>query len=452
MEPTARTQVRNWEGSITSYPKVVVWPKNVDDIISIIKDPDKYPAPVRAVGSNHSTTRCGVADHGTVMNMTNMNRIIAVGADTVTAEAGAIYIDVAKELQKHNLQFFVNVEIGNLTIGSAACGGTKDASMPGEFGQVCSYAIALKVVTPSGELLEVTEEQPELLQIMRSSYGLLGIIYEVTFRVKPLMPMAVEHVTYSVDEFARQLPSLIARNESMMLYLYPFLNAITVEYRKHSDDRGSPNRFAWRLRNMAWSTAGPLYSNLVTRFMPVKSVRYYLINRFNRLIQIAMKWIVKSTNTIATDQIIRYPAKSGPSKYTFSIWAFPEESYTGVLRAYFEFCQDYYHENGYRCNLLNVGYRVSKDTSSLFSYSFEGTVLTLDPVSTGDPGWEPFLRAYNAFCSQHGGVPLFNQTKWITPDQARRAFGDRLETFKGYQRRFDPTNRLLNEYFMEILR
>ena len=83
------------------------------------------------------------------MDMTTMNRVIEIGPDTVTAEAGALYIDVARELLRHRLQFYVNVELGNLTVGSAACGGTKDASMPGEFGQVSSYVIGMKVVTPS---------------------------------------------------------------------------------------------------------------------------------------------------------------------------------------------------------------------------------------------------------------------------------------------------------------
>lgn len=452
MGKTDGIQVKNWKGSIISYPSVVVRPKNVDDIIAIIKDPEKYPSPIRAIGSNHSTTRCGVADKGTVMEMTGMNRIIDISSDTVTAEAGALYIDVAQELQKHNLQFYVNVELGNLTIGSGACGGTKDASMPGEFGQVCSYAVEMKLVTPSGDLLEVTEEQPELLQIMRSSYGLLGIIYEVTFKVQPLRPMKVEHTTYNLDEFTKELPSMIARNESMMLYLFPFLDRITVEFRKYSDDDGSPNRFVWWLRNYVWKTVGPTYGFIVTKLVPIKSIRYFLIDRFNQVIQKVLNWILKDRNTIPTDQLIRYPEKSGWSSYTFSIWAFSEESYTSILRAYFEFCREYYQKNGYRCNMLNVGYRIYKDTSSLFSYSFNGNVMTLDPVSTGDPGWNEFLVAYNDFCSMNEGVPLFNQTKAITPSQAKRAFGDRLKTFEEYQERFDPTNRLCNQYFREMLK
>ena len=54
--------VANWFGDIVSHPQVVVDANSVDDIVAVMKDPVKYPAPVRAVGSNHSTAACGVAD------------------------------------------------------------------------------------------------------------------------------------------------------------------------------------------------------------------------------------------------------------------------------------------------------------------------------------------------------------------------------------------------------
>jgi FAD/FMN-containing dehydrogenase len=133
-----RREVRNWFGNIISSPKVVVEPRSVQELIAIMQNPEAYPSPVRAVGSNHSTTPCGVADNGTLVVMRHMNRILNIGSESVTAEAGALYIDVARELQKHGLQFHVNTEIGSLSMGSGACCGTKDASMSGEFGQVCS--------------------------------------------------------------------------------------------------------------------------------------------------------------------------------------------------------------------------------------------------------------------------------------------------------------------------
>lgn len=447
-------QVRNWFGNIVSFPSVVTEAENVQDMIAIVQDTEKYPSPVRAVGSNHSTTPCGVADNGTVVVMRKMNRILDIGDDTVTAEAGALYIDVAKELQRHSLQFYVNVEIGNLTIGSAACGGTKDASMPGEFGQACSYAIALKMVTPSGEIVEVTEEQPELLQAVRASHGLFGIIYEATFRVKPLRSLAVRHQTYSLDGFDKQLPALKAQGESIMMYIDPFLDTVTVEFRRYREDKdpARASSWQWKLRNVVWSTVAPYFSYTVTKYIPIKRLRYLLIDTYNRLKSLTLMLGVRGENTVAVAQMIRYPEKATNSRYTFSIWAFPEEEYIRKLRAYFRFCHEYYRSWGYRPNMLHVGYRINKDTSSLFSYSFDGHVMTFDPVSTGDAGWEQFLVAYNDFCSRHGGSPLFNQSDSLTRWQVEKAFGDRLDIFKGYRERFDPTDRLLNQYFKQLLK
>jgi len=182
---------RNWFGDLVSHPREVVTAHSVDDIIRVLTDSSTYPSPVRATGSNHSTTQCAVANDGTNIDMTPLNNIVSITPDMVTAQAGAQYLDVAKELERHGLQFYVNVELGNLSVGSVSCGGTKDSSMPGEWGQVASYVVGMKLVLPSGELVEVTEAQPELLRVMRSSYGLLGIIDEATFRVRPLQSMAV---------------------------------------------------------------------------------------------------------------------------------------------------------------------------------------------------------------------------------------------------------------------
>lgn len=452
MEIETGVHLTNWEGSIPNDPRVVVRPRTVHDLVAIMRDAVKYPSPVRAVGSKHSTTHCAVADRGTVVEMRGMNRILEIGPDHVTAEAGALYIDVAHELRKKGLQFYVNIELGNLTMGSAACGGTKDASLPDEFGQVCSYCISMKLVTPAGDLVVINEEDPELLRVARASYGLFGILFEVTFRVKPLLAMATHHRSYTVDDFLRELPALTQTKQSMMLYLFPFLDRVAVEFRSYHNDPNPPNRKLWSFRNWVWKTGAPGFGYLCTRFIPIPFVRYKLIDHFYRMMLFVLDLFLRDRNTSATDQIIRYPERSSWTRYTFSIWAFPENRYPEVLRGYFRFCRDYFKEKGYRCNLLNVGYRIAKDTSSLLSYSSEGDVLTVDPVATGGAGWDDFLRAYNAWCSEYDGVPLFNQTKWVTPAQARRAFGDRLDRLEEMRRRFDPEDRLLNDYFAGILR
>lgn len=254
--------VHNWFGNITSSPRVVVEVDTVEDIVAVVTDPEHYPNPVRGRG-------------------------VQPLDDTVTAQAGALYIDVNEDLRRHRRQFFVNVELGNMTIGSAATGGTKDASMPGEFGQIASYAVRLKMVLPSGDLLEVTDADANLLQTARSSYGLFGIVYEATFRVRPLAAMRVHHETFSLEEFSGRLPELRQRDASLMLYINPFKNSITVELRSYHEDFDEPedlSTWQWRLRNHVWSHKAPLYAHRVTRLVPWRRLRSALIDGYIRLI------------------------------------------------------------------------------------------------------------------------------------------------------------------------
>jgi FAD/FMN-containing dehydrogenase len=309
------------------------------------------------------------------------------------------------------------------------------------------------MVTPDGELVEVTEADPELLQVTRSSYGLFGIVYEATFRVRPLAAMRVHHEVFSLDEFAKRLPELKTRGESMMMYFNPFLDTVTVEFRQYHDVVSARDLTGWQwsIRNWVWGELAPLYAHLATTYLPIRAVRSFFIDVFNRIIVLALLTIVRGDNTAPQAQQIRYPEQSTDSRYIFSIWAFAEETYIAALRKYFEFSRSYYQKTGYRVDLLSVGYRIMADQSSLFSYSFNGPVITFDPVSTGNPGWAPFLDAYNGLCSELGGVPLFNQTAQLTRPQVDKAFGERTKLFDRYRKRFDPSDRLLNAFFRELL-
>jgi hypothetical protein len=444
--------VTNWFGDLVSHPQVIVDAESVDDIVAVMKNPAQYPSPIRAVGSNHSTTPCGTADAGTLIRI-RMNRILNIGSDTLTVEAGATHIDMAKELESRNLQFYVNTEIGSLTAGSASCAGTKDASMPGEYGQVGSYITGVKMVLPGGAVMEITEDQqPELMRQVRSSYGTFGVVYEVTYRIRALLPLAVHHKTYSIADFIATLPELKALGYSMMYYFFPFEDLITVEFRKYNPGAtGEPNRVAWALRNHTWGTSGPKFAHDIGEHVPLAAVRYGIIDKFNALWRVQLENFVVSDNTSPPDQIINYPAVSNDSRYTFSLFAFPEEQFPAALTDFVAFCKDYYSQEGYRSDLLYVGYRIAQDDKALLSYSGSGGVMTIDPVSTGKPGWSQFLVAYNQFCSDRNGVPLLNQTLGVTPAIARKAFGDRLQQLEQTRKTYDPDGHLLNEYFRTLL-
>jgi len=377
--------IKSWDGTWTYHPKVIVTPESAEDLVEILTDEVRFPAPVRPAGSMHSTARMNGDDGGTMVDMTKMNRILHFTEDTVTVEAGATYIVVSDALKNRGLQFHVTTEIGNVTLGAIATAATKDSSFPGGFGQVSSYVTAVRLVTPQGTLREINErDNPEEMQIIRSSYGLMGVVYEVTIRVRPTTALSVRHYSLSLDNFRRYYPIYKARGFAVMYYIFPYVKRVLVELRKDNPETKPTSRYRWVYRNRFWRKYGPAVT----------------------------LWIERMTSN-------------------------------RKLRAY--------AETRYRCNLPSVGYAIARDVEALLSYSWEGATLSIDPASTGGAEWEEFLHHYNEFCSEWRGVPLFNQTPFLTREQARRAFGVRLQQFAARRKAADPKNRMLDSYFRELL-
>ncbi|MDI9358797.1 MAG: FAD-binding protein [Phycisphaerales bacterium] len=449
-----KIEVVNWFGDLKTYPAVIADVYSVEDMIKIIEDPIKYPSPIKAVGQNHSTAQCCEADGGTIAKI-KMNKILEIGEDTITVEPGVLYKDIAEALDKVNKQLYINTEIGCLTAGSAACAATKDSSFPNEWGQVGSYITAIHLLTPTGDKIIVDESKPDLLKALRSSYGNFGFIYQVTFKTRKKKRLKVWHQSWHVNDFIENLELIKQTPAALMYYLYPFENKIAVEYRAYVDEKDydhaeQVNTSLWKIRNHLWKQTAPYLGQWVEQYAP-RFLRYRLVDGFNAVVRLGMTNFLKSDNTNPADQILRYPDVSDKHRYTFSLWAFPERKYPIILPSYYRFCQEYYKKNGYRTNLLNVGYRIAQDANSLFSYSYHESVMTVDPVSTGNAGWRDFLVAYNNFCSNLDGTPMFNQTWGVTKEQAEKAFGERLEIFKKMRKQLDPQNRFLNHYFAAVL-
>jgi len=180
--------ISNWNGSARFTPASVVTPRNLPELVSIVKDSSR-PSPLRAVGELHSLND-SITTEGTVVFMKHFKCIgEPVGPpknQTVTVGAGVRMIDLKNALKKKGLQLKVVPEIGNATAGSVACCGTKDSSLKDGPGQISSIVRSVRMVTADGRNLELPKDDPSLpLPLIRSSYGLLGIIHEVTFEVQP---------------------------------------------------------------------------------------------------------------------------------------------------------------------------------------------------------------------------------------------------------------------------
>ena len=113
-----------------------------------------------------------------------------------------------------------------------------------------SAVVAMKIVTAQGQIEEVTEaSDPERLRLLRCSYGLLGIVVEVTFRIESIKVLTFDYETLAM----RPLPTLDdvrGGAHGFLGFLEPFDGTLIVE-RRTVDETPSPITAGERLQ-CAW--------------------------------------------------------------------------------------------------------------------------------------------------------------------------------------------------------
>ncbi|HLG54964.1 MAG TPA: FAD-dependent oxidoreductase [Vicinamibacterales bacterium] len=450
------TTITNYDGAISTTPKEHVHPKSVEELQAILRDTHKYPSPVRAMGSNHSLTPCA-ASTGTIVSMDGLKKIVKIDPDkmTITAQAGLQLVDAAAALRKKNLQFMLNIEIGNITLGSAACCQTKDSLDGVELGQVNSYLTGIRWVSPSGTLEEASEKKnPELLPFIRASYGLAGIVYEVTFKIKPLEIISFNYDVYDVADLTDAIiKKAISSNQSIVLWTIG--DDVVIQSRNRArklkhEWLADARQFGWNFlaaytgRGLRDHLGGTVLGKVKERLGSGVELGFY------RLLSAGGGFTLHSP-----DKTINYSKTPQEARYAFTFWAFPRADYVKNLKDYVKWADDYYKQTKFRCNMPLGSYFIRKDKSSLLSYSYDGDIISLDPIhapSEKEPeAWPTFLKAFNEWAHKRGGVPLLNQSPFVKKEHVLSAYGDRWKKLGDWLKTVDPNRRMVNEFFAELL-
>jgi FAD/FMN-containing dehydrogenase len=449
--------VRNYDGGISSRPAQLATPKTVAELQSILRDTGRYPSPVRAMGSYHSLTPCASSDGGTIVSMAGLKRIVSIDREkmTLTAEAGLEFVEASRVLRNQKLQFLTNIEIGNMTLGSAACCHTKDALDGAEFGQVGSYLTQMKWVAPDGSLQQASEtSNPALMRVMRGSYGLCGIVYEATFRIKPLEAIRFTYLPRQIGSLTQQeVDAIIARSEGLVCW--------TVGRRAHFQMRRRVDRagllakpFA-AVRRRLWNHTEARVGRCIDRRLPRGPLRNGALDAWfagNKLLMTALH-LLGGARLYNPDKTIDYSKTPERAKYAFTFWAFPREQWLQALKDYVAFSEAHFKRTGFRCNMPLGSYFIRRDTNSILSYSHDGDIFSIDPIHayTDKAAWDNFLMEFNEFAYKRNGIPLFNQSPFVERRHAEAAYGQRWKEFSAHVRQADPQGRMLNPFFEALL-
>jgi len=432
-------------------PASIVRPKSADDIVRIVRNRKRYPTPVRVVGSGSATTRCAtLGNHGTLLDLSDLNRVVRVEGNMVTALAGITLAELADVLGHKGLELISGFDLANRTLGGAVSSTGLETSTGRTEGSFVSQVVRIKLVTADGRKLRIGNEHGNLLTLARLSYGLLGIIYEVTLRVRPIQPFSVQSQKLSFSELDGFSARFAAADAGIKMRLFPFRDRVLCELRLSSPNDSTGMDIAWRLKSWAANSAGPKAAAAIAKVVPMGQLRYPLVDGLLEATQTLSSTQILSSGSSSTEQK-SHSGRNGKQKFAHSTWAFPESTFGDVAREFLVFSQDHFERTGYRCDMPALCSRIVRDTSALFAPSFNEPVITISPMSTDMKNWQNYAFEFSEFAMRHRGIPIFSHSAHLPAEYPVTYFKDRLTLFKKMRRQFDPENRLLNPFFANFL-
>ncbi len=427
----------------------IVKPKNVSTLLAALNPAKHRATPIRPLGAGSATTACNTAVGGTLVDMTDLTKIIDISDDSVTVQAGLKLGDLIQTLAARGREVPGCLDLVDRTVGGAVSSACFGPSCVEDGALFARNITAMKVVRPDGKLLVIDQSRRELLNVFRMSYGLLGFIVEVRLKTRPIQSFIRKHKRLSLEEFAVAVDKLASSRVGMKFYLMPFRGQVYTELRRFDDSSARVKRLPWKLKDWGETAVLPTICGRLNAIVPISSVRYSLIDQVQGMGQSILNNRLVEGGTTEDETAGATSSRLPRPPLKYSTWCFPAADFGIVVQAYQAFCIEYYRKTRYRCDLPAVGFRLATDRSALLSPSFDEPMMALRAVSTPHRQWEDFALEFSNFARQWAGVPIFNQSVNVEMEYATMAYGSRLDFFRKTRRQMDPDNRFLNPFLAQ---
>jgi hypothetical protein len=204
-------------GTAYGLPHGVLVARSAAQVAALLKAAQAHRVPVTVRGGGLTTEGESVAYGGVLLDMTGMSRVLAIDARSAdrahrgrhllarpgrgTAPRGLDYLSAPLNMTS---SVGGTLGVGGIDVNSARLGCSAD------------QALALQVVTPTGEIVECSDsENAELFQRVILGYGQFGVITEATLKIRPYTPLSMHYYYYStLREAIEDLQMLDANDAS----------------------------------------------------------------------------------------------------------------------------------------------------------------------------------------------------------------------------------------------
>ena len=363
------------------------------------------------------------------------------------AQAGVRVSTLVKALAERGQELPLTPEMGEISLGAMAVTTLPQASYGDGMAQLSSCVTEMKLITPQGKQMIVTERERDLMRVLRSSFGLLGIVHEVVLRVRPLTPVKIDYQVMTLKEFTLAVCRHgQVRPARCVCMSRPSTTGSRVERRTLDESAAISRSGIWQIKQSVMRNVLPAFGSTVGSVLAAPGLRTAVLSGMHRALG--------GRQPRRRDVFARVDARHAErglegAPYLQPVGFSARPIIRKLLGAYFAFCKSYYKQHRYRGNVVSGASRLHQDRGSLFSASYSGPMFTLEPSSTRRAGLGRLPDRFQRFrLRAWRGTPTFNQT----PCAAAGTRGEGLRRARQAVPRTAPAHRSLESAAQQLLR
>ena len=390
---------------------------------------------IRFFGSKQSSADIA-AGTDALINMTTYNKIVSFDYDkkTITVQSGLILGELLEAIESTGWCIPCLPDINTITIGGALATGTH-----GTNGKLLSeYMISCDLVLADGSLKTVTKDD-DLMDALRVSLGMLGVMSTVTFQCEPAYTLHLKEGPEDDKEWLPKIKSRLKKHDFLRVLWLPHTNKGYVI----TGDKIDPDTEV--IENL-----GPDY---LKHRRTASKILYKYTHIFPWLTAIANKLLYKGFFSSKKEHKgTLYQAtvtKSRGSTLELAEWTVSLDKFPEVFKELKAEINKWSNKSFIH---IPMDVRFVYEDKSWLSYAYKQDTVTMGCVSrnaaTADT-YEAFKTIENIFI-KHGGRPHWGK-RFAAKDKELQQIYPKWEAFKEVRAELDPTNKFLNPYLTELI-
>jgi FAD-linked oxidoreductase len=425
---------KNWAGDQHCAPAQIARPTSEDELAQVVAQAAARGLPVRAAGSGHSFTDIACTD-GLLVDTSGLRRVIEADPESglVTVQAGITLHDLGGQNARHGLALENQGDIDTQAVAGALATATHGTGR--RFGNLSTRVVGMRLVTASGEVVEVTgESDPEALRAARVSLGALGIASQVTIACVPLYTLHRHDQPLPLAAVLDRLDEHVDGNDHFELFLWPYTRTALTRSTMRSD--AAPRSQARWKRTLQER----VIENLALKLCCETGRRFErLVPRLNRTIAAAM------SESRVQDHAYKVYATRRDVRFTETEYAIPRAHAREALERALALV-----ERRRLPILFPFEVRFAAGDDAFLSTAHERETCYIAAHQYTGMEFESFFRGFEEIMDSYGGRPHWGKRHYQSAATLRERYPE-WDRFQAVRARLDPGGVFANDYTRRVL-